>query len=120
MSSIRHIPKYNILQNTWKVDRIETTFCLPKYHLVGVSALREHLTTRFLHPFCIFGIFEPAGSFLNIKGDIMTRRAVIYIRTSSETQGEKSSPAEQEADCRRLAHEKGLQVVCVYRDVEKY
>jgi len=26
----------------------------------------------------------------------MTRRAVIYIRTSSETQGEKSSPAEQE------------------------
>jgi DNA invertase Pin-like site-specific DNA recombinase len=50
----------------------------------------------------------------------MVRRAVIYIRTSSETQGEKSSPAEQEADCRRLAHEKGLQVVCVYRDVEKY
>ena len=35
----------------------------------------------------------------------MTRRAVIYIRTSSETQGEKSSPIEQEADCRRLAQE---------------
>ena len=50
----------------------------------------------------------------------MTRRAVIYIRTSSETQGEKSSPAEQEADCRRLAEEKGLDVVRVYRDVEKY
>jgi DNA invertase Pin-like site-specific DNA recombinase len=50
----------------------------------------------------------------------MPRRAVIYIRTSSETQGEKSSPLEQEADCRHLAHEKGLQVVCVYSDVEKY
>jgi site-specific DNA recombinase len=50
----------------------------------------------------------------------MTRRAVIYIRTSSETQGEKASPVEQEADCRRLAEEKGLDVVRVYRDVEKY
>jgi hypothetical protein len=34
--------------------------------------------------------------------------------------GKKSSPIEQEADCRRLAIEKGLQVVRVYRDVEKY
>ncbi len=50
----------------------------------------------------------------------MVRRAVIYIRTSSETQGEKSSPAEQEADCRRLAEENGLSVVRVYRDMEKY
>jgi site-specific DNA recombinase len=50
----------------------------------------------------------------------MTRRAVIYVRTSSETQGEKSSPVEQEADCHRLAEEKGLDVVRVYRDVEKY
>lgn len=50
----------------------------------------------------------------------MSRRAVIYIRTSSETQGEKSSPLEQDADCRRLANEKGLQVVRVYSDVEKY
>jgi DNA invertase Pin-like site-specific DNA recombinase len=50
----------------------------------------------------------------------MTRRAAIYIRTSSDTQGEKSSPIEQEADCRRLAEEKGLDVVGVYRDVEKY
>jgi len=50
----------------------------------------------------------------------MVRRAVIYIRTSSETQGEKSSPVEQEADCQTLAKEKGLQVVRVYRDVEKY
>lgn len=50
----------------------------------------------------------------------MVCRAVIYIRASSETQGEKSSPVEQEADCRRLAKEKGLDVVRVYRDVEKY
>ncbi len=50
----------------------------------------------------------------------MTRRAVIYIRTSSETQGEKSSPLEQETDCLNLAQEKGLHVVRVYRDVERY
>lgn len=50
----------------------------------------------------------------------MMRRAVIYIRTSSETQGGKSSPLEQEADCRHIAYEKGLQVVCIYRDLEKY
>ena len=50
----------------------------------------------------------------------MSRRAVIYIRTSSETQREKSSPLEQETDCRRLVEEKGLQVVHIYRDVEKY
>jgi DNA invertase Pin-like site-specific DNA recombinase len=54
------------------------------------------------------------------KGTQMTRRAVIYIRTSSDTQGEKSSPVEQEVDCRRLAEEKGLDVWYVYRDVEKY
>lgn len=50
----------------------------------------------------------------------MHNRAVIYVRTSSEHQGEKSSPAEQEADCRQLAAEKGLIVVNVYRDIEKY
>lgn len=50
----------------------------------------------------------------------MNNRAVIYVRTSSEHQGEKSSPAEQEADCRQLAAEKGLMVVDVYRDIEKY
>lgn len=50
----------------------------------------------------------------------MNNRAVIYIRTSSEHQGEKSSPAEQEADCRQLAAEKGLEIVNVYRDIEKY
>ncbi len=50
----------------------------------------------------------------------MTRRAVIYIRTASELQGEKSSPVEQEADCRCLAQENRLTVVLIYRDVEKY
>jgi len=51
---------------------------------------------------------------------LMGNRAVIYVRTSSEHQGEKSSPAEQEADCRQLAKEKGLVVTQVYRDTEKY
>ena len=50
----------------------------------------------------------------------MSRRAVIYIRTSSETQGVKSSPSEQESDCQTLAKEKRLHVVRIYRDVEKY
>ena len=50
----------------------------------------------------------------------MTRRAVIYVRTSSETQGTNSSPIEQESDCRRLAEEKGLHIVHVYQDIEKY
>lgn len=50
----------------------------------------------------------------------MKTRAVIYVRTSSEHQGEKSSPAEQEADCRKLATDQGLQIVNVYRDIEKY
>lgn len=50
----------------------------------------------------------------------MVCRAAIYIRTSSETQGGNSSPNEQEWDCQTLAKEKGLQVVRVYRDIEKY
>lgn len=50
----------------------------------------------------------------------MNNRAAIYVRTSSEHQGEKSSPAEQEADCRQLAADKGLVIVNVYRDIEKY
>jgi len=50
----------------------------------------------------------------------MQRKAAIYIRTSSEAQGEKASPAEQEADCRSLANEIGLTVVRIYRDIEKY
>jgi site-specific DNA recombinase len=55
-----------------------------------------------------------------MKGFQMSRRAVIYIRTSSESQGVNSSLLEQETDCRRLAEEKRLQVVHIYRDVEKY
>jgi len=50
----------------------------------------------------------------------MSRRAAIYIRTSSETQGANSSPVEQETDCLHRAQEKGWDVVHVYRDVEKY
>ena len=50
----------------------------------------------------------------------MGRRAVIYVRTSSEQQGEKCSPTEQEADCRQFAEKQGLVVVNVYRDIERY
>jgi site-specific DNA recombinase len=50
----------------------------------------------------------------------MNKRAVIYIRTSSEHQGEKSSPDEQEADCRKLAAEHGLIVIHVYKDIVRY
>ncbi|MBT3189729.1 MAG: recombinase family protein [Anaerolineae bacterium] len=50
----------------------------------------------------------------------MQQRAAIYIRTSSEAQGEGASPVEQENDCRLLANEKGLVAVHVYRDIEKY
>jgi len=48
------------------------------------------------------------------------KRAAIYIRTSSEHQGEGASPQEQEADCRKLAEELELTIVEVYRDIKKY
>jgi len=50
----------------------------------------------------------------------MHPKAAIYICTSSETQGEGASPAEQENDCQLWAKENGLIVVHVYWDVEKY
>lgn len=50
----------------------------------------------------------------------MGDRAAIYIRTSSEHQGMKSSPEEQERDCRALAEEHNLEVVATYQDVERY
>lgn len=50
----------------------------------------------------------------------MSKKAVIYVRTSSERQGEKVSPAEQEADCQKYATEQGLTVVNIYKDIERY
>lgn len=50
----------------------------------------------------------------------MSKQAVIYVRTSSEKQGEKASPIEQEADCRKLAAEQGFTVTQVYKDIERY
>ncbi len=50
----------------------------------------------------------------------MAKRAVIYVRTSSEQQAEKNSPIEQEADCRQLAEQKGFVVVNIYKDIERY
>ena len=46
--------------------------------------------------------------------------AAIYIRTSSEFQGTKSSPQEQENDCKEYAKENGFSVFGIYRDIEKY
>lgn len=46
--------------------------------------------------------------------------AVIYVRVSSEHQAEKCSPEEQEIECRKIAEEKGLTVVEVFRDTQKY
>ncbi len=48
------------------------------------------------------------------------QRAAIYIRTSSEAQGEGVSTVEQESDCQLLAKENSLIVVHVYRDIKKY
>ncbi len=48
------------------------------------------------------------------------KRAAIYVRTSTAEQSEKASPIEQERDCRALADERGLEVVKVYRDVDRY
>jgi site-specific DNA recombinase len=48
------------------------------------------------------------------------RFAAIYVRTSSEHQGEKASPDEQESECRALAQQNNLTVTKVYRDTEKY
>lgn len=74
------------------------------------------LATLGFHPFCFFGVFKPAGlNTLIMKGFQMSRRAVIYIRTSSESQGANSSPIEQEVNCLYLAQEKGLQVIRIYR-----
>ena len=50
----------------------------------------------------------------------MSKLAAIYVRTSSEQQGERVSPGEQERDCRLLAEQNGLTVVAVYRDIERY
>lgn len=48
------------------------------------------------------------------------KRAAIYVRVSSENQGGKSSPEEQERDCRAVADAHGLDVVGVYRDIARY
>ncbi len=70
--------------------------------------------------FCNHQILVTVSNIKTIVDIKMAHKAVIYVRTSSEPQAEKSSPAGQEADRRRLAAEKGLAVVCGYRDIEKY
>ena len=48
------------------------------------------------------------------------KRAAVYIRTSTELQGQKASPEMQEQDCRALAEREGLEVVHVFSDTERY
>lgn len=60
------------------------------------------------------------GRYFKIGVEDMNKRAAIYVRTSSEHQGAKASPDEQEADCRTLADDNDLEVVEVYRDIERY
>ena len=48
------------------------------------------------------------------------KRAVIYIRVSTEKQAEKVSPDAQEQDGREYAEKQGYRVVAVYRDIERY
>jgi DNA invertase Pin-like site-specific DNA recombinase len=48
------------------------------------------------------------------------KRAVLYVRVSSERQGERVSPEAQEDDARALCERQGYQIVAVYRDIEKY
>jgi site-specific DNA recombinase len=91
-------------------------------HTQGFIAakIKYFLATLESHSFVIFGIVELIVPYFLSEGIQMSRRAAIYIRTSSETQGANSSPIEQEKDCLNLAQEKGFQVVRIYRDIEKY
>jgi DNA invertase Pin-like site-specific DNA recombinase len=50
----------------------------------------------------------------------MNKRAAIYIRTSSEQQGEKVSPQAQDADSKAYCESKGYLVVDIYKDIKRY
>jgi DNA invertase Pin-like site-specific DNA recombinase len=54
------------------------------------------------------------------KQVMIAKRAVIYVRVSSEGQAEKASPQAQEDGCKRHCEERGYTVVKIYRDTEKY
>jgi len=49
-----------------------------------------------------------------------TKKGVIYIRVSTSDQSDTYAPDGQEADCRKRAQEEGIEVVAVYRDVQRY
>lgn len=50
----------------------------------------------------------------------MTKRAGIYVRTSTELQGKNVSPETQETDAREYCKRQGYKVIEVYRDTERY
>lgn len=49
----------------------------------------------------------------------MAKRYAIYRRISKDPKGESASPAIQEKECRRLAAERGYEIVEVYTDVDR-
>jgi len=50
----------------------------------------------------------------------MKKRAVIYVRVSSEKQADKVSPTTQKEDCIKLCQSKGYEMVNIYQDIERY
>ncbi len=48
------------------------------------------------------------------------KRAALYIRVSTEMQGEKASPVEQEREAREYCAQHGYTVTEVYKDTERY
>jgi DNA invertase Pin-like site-specific DNA recombinase len=55
-----------------------------------------------------------------VKGVDEMKRAAIYIRVSSERQGEKVSPKAQEKDCKSYCEEREYLVVDTYQDIKRY
>jgi len=50
----------------------------------------------------------------------LSKIAAIYVRVSTLDQAQGASPEEQEFDCKKIAESKGLTVLNIYRDIEKY
>jgi DNA invertase Pin-like site-specific DNA recombinase len=48
------------------------------------------------------------------------KRAVIYVRVSSEKQADAISPVTQENDCAQYCANKGYSIVDTYRDIKAY
>ncbi len=49
-----------------------------------------------------------------------TKKGAIYIRVSTSDQSDTYAPDGQETDCRKRAQEEGIEIVAVYRDIQRY